>query len=54
MYTTYLLHMSVTYDRSMVSSTNKTYLHEIAEMLLKVALNAMTITITITFSTFPN
>jgi hypothetical protein len=33
--------VSVTCDRSVVSSTNKTYRHDIAEILLKVALNTM-------------
>jgi hypothetical protein len=33
--------LSVTCDRSVVSSTNKTDCHDITEMLLKVALNTI-------------
>jgi hypothetical protein len=33
--------LSVTCDRSVVSSTNKTDLHDITEILLKVALNTI-------------
>ena len=43
----------VTCDRSMVlsgySSTNKTDLHDIAEILLKVSLNTITLTLTLLF-----
>ena len=40
----YLLLLSVTCDRSVVfSSTNKTDHHDIAEFLLKVALNPITL-----------
>ena len=47
----YVINLSVTYDRSVVffgysgSSTNKTDLHDIAEILLNVALNTITLTI---------
>ena len=34
--------LSVSYDRSVVSSTNKADLHNITEILLKVALNNIT------------
>jgi len=34
----------VTYGRSVVSSTNKTDCHDIAKILLKVALNTITLT----------
>jgi hypothetical protein len=33
---------------TLVSSTNKTYCHDIAEILLKVALNTITLTPTLT------
>jgi len=37
----YVIKLSVTYDRSVVSSTNKTDRHDITEILFKVALNAI-------------
>ena len=37
------LSLSVTCDRSVVSSTNKTDSHDITEILLKVALNPITL-----------
>jgi hypothetical protein len=39
----YVISLSVTCDRSVVSSTNKTDRHDITEILLKVALNTITL-----------
>jgi hypothetical protein len=38
--------LSVTCGRLMISSTNKTGCHDITEILLNVALNTMTLTLT--------
>ena len=39
----YLISLSVTCDRLVVSSTDKTDCHDITEILLKVALNTLTL-----------
>jgi len=39
----------VTFNRSVVSSTNKTDRHDIIEILLKVALNIINLNLNVTF-----